>query len=290
MLDGGIDDDILDGGAGDDIIQGGAGTDVLVGGADHDIVLGDDFAVGDDNAVDYLYGDFGTNLNEPGSGGDRLFGQGGNDLEFGEGADDAIIDPLGASNLIDAGAGDDPAVFVAPPPTPNPVPAVTPDDPLAVNTLPSGPTYAGWWAEIAGSATGFGLSGGVGAALDTTVACDASGVRYVAWSDTRNGNYEIYVARESASGWEMLGGSAAGGGVSDSQTDSRRPALLDPRRPPDGRVDGGERERHRHPGRAVRRRPPTRGSRSAPRSRPAASATPRAPIRRRSWRQTAAFS
>ncbi len=225
-LDGGIDDDILDGGAGDDVLQGGAGTDVLVGGADHDIVLGDDFAFGDDNAVDYLYGDFGTNLNEPGSGGDRLFGQGGNDLEFGEGADDAIFDPFGASNLIDAGAGDDPAVFIPPPPTPNPVPAVTPDDPLAVNTLPSGPAYGGWWAEIAGSATGFGLSGGVGAALDTTVASDASGVRYVAWSDTRNGNYEIYVARESAIGWEMLGGSAAGGGVSDSQADSRRPALL----------------------------------------------------------------
>ena len=27
---------------------------------------------GDDNAVDYLYGDFGTNLNEPGSGRDRI--------------------------------------------------------------------------------------------------------------------------------------------------------------------------------------------------------------------------
>jgi len=226
FLVGGAQDDILDGGAGDDILHGGAGKDVLVGGADHDQLFGDDTAAGDDNAVDYLYGDFGTNLNEAGSGRDRLDGQGGNDLLFGEGGDDQIIDALGASNLIDAGAGDDPNTIVLPPATPNPPVEVSPDDPRAVDTLPLGPTYAGWWAEIAASATGSGLSGGVGAALDTTVAVDANGIRYVAWADTRNGNYEIYVARESASGWEMLGGSAAGGGVSDSQTDSRRPALL----------------------------------------------------------------
>jgi hypothetical protein len=197
-----------------------------VGGADNDVITGDDPAVGDDNAVDYLYGDFGTGLNEPGSGRDQLNGQGGNDLEFGEGEDDLITDTLGASNLIDAGAGDNPAVFVAPVATPNPVVAVSPDDPFAVDTLPSGPPYAGWWAEIAASATGSGVSGGVGAALDTTVAVDANGVRYMAWADSRNGNYEIYVARESATGWEMIGGSAAGGGVSDSLTDSRRPSLL----------------------------------------------------------------
>jgi parallel beta-helix repeat protein len=226
VLAGGADDDIIDGGAGDDIIQGGPGRDVLLGGADHDSMSGDDAAAGDDNAVDYVYGDFGTNLDEPGSGRDRLTGNGGNDLLFGEGEDDEIIDALGASNLIDAGAGDDPNVIVLAPATPNPTVEVSPDDPFAVNTLPSGPTYAGWWAEIAGSATGFGLSGGVGAALDTTVAVDAAGVRYAAWADSRNGNYEIYVARATALGWDMIGGSAAGGGVSDSQTDSRQPALM----------------------------------------------------------------
>ncbi|HEY8534988.1 MAG TPA: hypothetical protein VIL25_01010, partial [Vicinamibacterales bacterium] len=210
----------------DDIILGGPGRDVLVGGADHDIILGDDLAPGDDNAVDYIYGDFGTGLGEPGSGRDRIDGNGGNDVLFGEGEDDQIIDTLGASNLIDAGAGDDPDTIAAPTATPNPPVAASPDDPFALDTLPGGPTYAGWWAEIAGSATGFGLSGGVGAALDTTVAVDADGVRYVAWADSRNGNYEIYVARETAGGWEMIGGSAAGGGVSDSQTDSRQPALL----------------------------------------------------------------
>ena len=226
VLVGGAGDDIIDGGAGDDIIQGGAGRDVLLGGADHDVLAGDDTAAGDDNAVDYLYGDFGTNGNEAGSGRDRLDGQGGNDVLFGEGDDDQIIDALGASNLIDAGAGDDPALIALPAATPNPVVAVSPDDPLAVNTLPAGPTYAGWWAEIAGSATGFGLSGGVGDALDTTVAIDPlTGERYVAWADSRNGNHEIYVARATATGWVMLGGSAAGGGVSDTAGHSRLPSL-----------------------------------------------------------------
>jgi Ca2+-binding RTX toxin-like protein len=228
VLFGGAGDDIIDGGAGDDLIQGGAGSDVLIGGPDHDVIAGDDTVAGDDNAVDYLYGDFGTNLNEAGSGRDRLDGQGGNDLLFGEGEDDAITDVLGASNLIDYGAGEgaDPTLIVLPALTPNPVVAVSVDDAFAIDTLPEGPTYAGWWAEIAGSATGSGVSGGVGAAIDSTVAVGADGLRYTAWADTRNGNYEIYVARESASGWEMIGGSAAGGGVSDSRTDSRRPALL----------------------------------------------------------------
>ena len=228
LLSGGEQNDILDGGAGDDFLQGGLGTDVLVGGADHDIILGNALFLADDNAVDYLYGDFGTNLDEAGSGRDRLFGMGGNDLEFGEGEDDEITDALGASNLIDFGAGEgaDPTQFVPPVPTPNPTLSTTTADPRAVDTLPSGPTYAGWWAEIAGSATGFGLSGGVGAALDATVTSDANGVRYAAWSDTRNGNYEIYVARQTATGWEMIGNSAAGGGVSATTTDSRRPALL----------------------------------------------------------------
>jgi len=232
---GDADDDVLDGGAGDDVLEGGAGSDLLVGGANHDILLGhastglgNGGGIIGDRAVDYLYGDFGTNLNEPGSGRDQLNGQDGNDLLFGEGDDDLIGDTQGASNWIDFGAGDGatPNSFVPPVATPNPAPVVTVNEPRAVNTLPLGPTYAGWWTEIAGSATGYGLTGGIGAALDATVASDASGVRYVAWADTRNGNYEIYVARESAAGWIMLGGSAAGGGISATTTDSRRPALL----------------------------------------------------------------
>jgi Ca2+-binding RTX toxin-like protein len=51
------------------VLQGGAGTDVLVGGAQHDILFGNDlFSELEDSAVDYLYGDFGTNLNEPAPG------------------------------------------------------------------------------------------------------------------------------------------------------------------------------------------------------------------------------
>ncbi|MBK8017635.1 MAG: right-handed parallel beta-helix repeat-containing protein [Betaproteobacteria bacterium] len=225
VLVGGAGNDSIDGGAGDDFIQGSSGADVLVGGANNDQLFGDDNVAGDDNAVDYLWGDFGTGLNEAGSGRDRLDGQGGNDVLYGEGDDDQINDVLGASNLVVAGTGDDPSTIVLAPVTPNPVPLASTDDPAAVDTLPIGAIYSGWWAEIAGSATNNGLSGGVGAALDTAVTVDAAGTRYAAWADSRNGNYEIYVARQTSAGWQMLGGSAAGGGVSDSLTDSRRPAL-----------------------------------------------------------------
>src|SRR5207249_2072308 len=79
-------DDIVDGGPGDDIISGDAGRDLLLGGAGNDVIYGHSVgAAGDDLAVDYLYGDFGTNGNEPGSGRDQLFGQGGNDFLYGEG-------------------------------------------------------------------------------------------------------------------------------------------------------------------------------------------------------------
>ena len=69
ILMGGAGDDILDGGAGDDTLSGDAGSDVLIGGAHHDVLYGQNSTdTGEDNAVDYLYGDFGTNANEVGSG------------------------------------------------------------------------------------------------------------------------------------------------------------------------------------------------------------------------------
>ena len=104
-LDGGADDDILDGGRGDDLLIGGGGSDVLVGGADHDVLYGhSETGLGDDLAVDYLYGDFGTNGNEPGSGRDRLYGQGGNDLLFGEGDDD-LIEAVAGFTVVEASGG-----------------------------------------------------------------------------------------------------------------------------------------------------------------------------------------
>ena len=92
-------------------------------GANHDTVYGHSVSgTGDDNAVDSIYGDFGTDRNEVGSGRDRLFGQGGNDLIWGEADDDFIDVGGGTSNQSYYGAGDaaTPSNFVPPTPTPPP--------------------------------------------------------------------------------------------------------------------------------------------------------------------------
>ena len=226
-LAGGSDDDILDGGSGDDTLAGNGGSDLLLGGADHDVLYGhNSTGSGDDNAVDYVYGDFGTNGSEPGSGRDRLFGGGGNDLLFGEGDDDFIDAGGGGSNVVDFGSGEgaDPNDFVPPTPTPNP-----PVDPAvavayAAASLPTGVEYRGRWAELAGSASGGGLSGDPGQSIEPSVVADAAGP-YVAWSDNRNGNFEIYVARHTAAGWQELAASARDGGVSSTASHSRQPRI-----------------------------------------------------------------
>ncbi|MBD2203718.1 hypothetical protein H6G33_34540 [Calothrix sp. FACHB-1219] len=65
---------------GDDNLEGDAGSDVLLGGGNHDYLYGHNQAASnDDNAIDYLYGDFGTNGSETDAGNDQLRGQGGND-------------------------------------------------------------------------------------------------------------------------------------------------------------------------------------------------------------------
>ena len=99
-------------------------------------------------------------------------------------------------------------------------------DPQAVATLPAGPDYRGWWGEFSGSASGTGVSGDGGVALESALAVGAN-VRYTAWSDTRNGSTEIYVARQSNGVWEQLGGSASFGGVSGTLTQSRRPSIVE---------------------------------------------------------------
>ena len=117
FLHGGADDDILLGGAGDDLLEGDGGSDTLVGEAQHDTLYGHNQAgTTDDNAVDYLYGDFATGAGETGSGRDRLFGGGGNDFLYGEADDDFIDAGDGTNNLVDFGSGDGatPNQFVAP--------------------------------------------------------------------------------------------------------------------------------------------------------------------------------
>jgi len=222
-------DDIIDGGAGDDTIEGGAGSDLIVGGANHDLIFGHSLtAVGDDNAVDFLYGDFGTNANEVGSGNDRLFGDGGNDLLFGEGGDDFLDGGSGGSNLLNFGAGEGgvPNDFVTP--TPTPAPAVQPGSGIDITSLslPAGPQTRGRWVEFARSASGDGISSSDSIAIEPAVAVSATGTQYVAWVDGRNGNHEIYIARYTpGGGWEELDGSASGGGISQTLSSSRRPSI-----------------------------------------------------------------
>lgn len=237
---GGDGDDIIEGNAGDDRIEGGAGSDVMLGGADHDILYGHLQGDASGQDADWLYGDFGTNGNEAGSGADQLFGQSGNDLLYGEGGDDliALVGVAangfnqsevsgGTSNVVDFGAGEVGPLgnFTPPTPTPAPTPISTRGDPMAPASLPSDPDVAGLWRELAGSASGGGISGGAGLALEPSVATDPSGNPVIAWADARNGNFEIYVLRYTGGAWTMLSGSAQGGGVSATAGSSRQPSI-----------------------------------------------------------------
>jgi Ca2+-binding RTX toxin-like protein len=227
-LRGGSDDDILLGGPGDDLLEGETGSDTLVGEADHDTLHGHSVSgAGDDNAVDFLYGDFATNDDEAGSGRDRLFGGGGNDFHFGEGGDDFIDVGAGTNNASDFGAGDGatPNAFVPPTPTPPPavVAHVAADRTLA--SLPTGVTERGRWQQYSGSATGLGMGGNLAGAIEPDVAVSPTGGLYSVWSDARNGNYEIYAAQWNGSGWQGLAGSDRTAGVSNTLASSRRPSL-----------------------------------------------------------------
>lgn len=229
---GGEGDDVLDGGAGDDLLEGGAGSDVATGGANHDALYGHtQSGVGDDAAPDFLYGDFGTNVSTLGQGSDRLSGGDGNDVLFGEGGDDAIDAGAGASNLVDFGAGEgaNPADFTTPVATPAPPVVAYVQSARATPSLPDLPVASGRWRDLGGSALGFGLSGSLAAAVDPALAVDALGQIWAAWADARNGNFEIYVARHTAGGWESVAGSASDGGISRSIGSSRRPVIaIDP--------------------------------------------------------------
>lgn len=117
QLAGGADDDLLYGESQDDRLEGGAGSDVLFGGAEHDEIYGHTVTgAGDDDARDFLYGDFGLGhpdrdpILDGRSGDDHLFGQGGDDLVVGEegrdtasggGGDDLVLGDFGQA-LLDA--------------------------------------------------------------------------------------------------------------------------------------------------------------------------------------------
>jgi parallel beta-helix repeat protein len=218
-ISGGADADTRDGGAGDDLITGDGGADTVTGGAGNDTLYGHGVSgVGDDAAVDHLYGDFGTNGNEVESGNDSLFGQGGNDRLYGEGGADTIDKGAGSSNLVDYGAGE--------PASPAGNPGGSPQGAPGLDTsLLSGGDYRGRWTEFGSSASGQGLSVGGGTAVDPAIVAGAA-AQYAVWSDNRSGNYEIYVLRHTAAGgWQELAGSGSNGGISKTVGASRRPAV-----------------------------------------------------------------
>ena len=83
------------------------------------------------------------------------------------------------------------------------------------------------WVEVgSGSASGGGISDDSGLSRHPSLALDASGNPYVAWSDRFCGNSDIYIKRFNRTSWVEVGsGSASAGGISDTIGDSVEPSL-----------------------------------------------------------------
>ena len=83
------------------------------------------------------------------------------------------------------------------------------------------------WVELAGSASGGGLSNTSGHSETPALAVDLTGAPIVAWVDYReSGNSEIYVRRWNGAAWvEMGAGSASGGGISNSTRAAKAPSI-----------------------------------------------------------------
>ncbi len=222
---GGDGDDILDGGAGNDTISGDAGADLIVGAAGNDTLYAFNLGgVGDDGAINYVYGDFGTAGNEPGTGSDTIVGGIGNDQLFGEGGSNTISGGGPGALRVDGLAVGLPAPDpIAPPPVP--VPANWPPTlPGQTATLPSGVDERGRWTQYASSATGGGLSNSPAAAIEPSIAVGVSG-QFVTWADARSGSFQIYAALHTNIGWEELAGSAEAAGISAATSSARRPSI-----------------------------------------------------------------
>ena len=81
------------------------------------------------------------------------------------------------------------------------------------------------WEEIGGSASGGGISDNSGESVDPSLAIGPDGTPVVAWTDTTSGNSEIYLRRWNDTAWVELGGSATGGGISNTGIESGFPSL-----------------------------------------------------------------
>ncbi|WP_374686457.1 hypothetical protein [Promineifilum sp.] len=104
----------------------------------------------------------------------------------------------------------------------------------ALGSADSRPSNAGWVELGSGSATDGGISRNDVDSYRPTAVIAADGSLFVAWGDWSDGDAEIYVRRWRNNNWEEVGsGSASGGGVSNTEGDSRQPALA---AAPDGSI------------------------------------------------------
>jgi serine/threonine protein kinase len=85
------------------------------------------------------------------------------------------------------------------------------------------------WKSIDGSGSGTGVSRSPGGASLAALATDGGGRPIVAWQENSGGRLQIFLRRREGETWVDLGGSAAGGGVSDSPGACTWPSLaIDP--------------------------------------------------------------
>lgn len=83
------------------------------------------------------------------------------------------------------------------------------------------------WSEVgAGSASGGGISNTPKKSWFPSLAITPNGTPYIAWQDSSSGNFEIYVRAWNGSDWVEVGASSAsGGGISNTNGDSKNPSL-----------------------------------------------------------------
>ncbi len=81
------------------------------------------------------------------------------------------------------------------------------------------------WVELGGSATGGGVSNTTGYSYQPSLGIDSTGNPVIAWYEIAGSNYEIYLRRWNGTAWVELGGSATGGGLSNTAGYSFYPSL-----------------------------------------------------------------
>ena len=169
-------------------IYGGSGSDLIFDGG-----AGTIHADGNGDNVDTIYG----------SGQDDIIAGQGNDIIYNQGGTDSV-----------SGGGPGTQVYVVPAgsialPTPS-IPTPTdwpPPHRTRRRRCPRGADGLGRWGELAGSDSGGRSQRQPGPGSRIERRRRRSG-QFVAWSDSRSGQYEIYVAEHTASGWQQLAGSA----------------------------------------------------------------------------------